>query len=84
MLRDELADLFETAACEAFAGEWKGQVSGKKWADRIISLLDKQVQEAGWVVSVDVTRALERDEGVTRPATLEELLNNKAHRTGGG
>jgi hypothetical protein len=57
---------------------------GEKLAGEVLSLLDKKVQEAGWVVSVDVTRALERDEGVTRPATLEELLNNKAHRTGGG
>jgi hypothetical protein len=61
-----------------------GSIYTELLADRIISLLDKKVQEAGWVVSVDVTRALERDEGVTRPATLEELLNNKAHRTGGG
>jgi hypothetical protein len=51
---------------------------------RIIALLDKKVQEAGWVVPVVMPRALEKDEEITMPATLEELLNNKAHRTGGG
>jgi hypothetical protein len=57
---------------------------GEKLAGEVLSLLDKKVQEAGWVVPVVMPRALEKDEEITMPATLEELLNNKAHRTGGG
>jgi hypothetical protein len=49
-------------------------------ADRIISLLDKQVQEAGWVVPVVMPRALEKDEEITMPATHEDVISGKAVR----
>ena len=52
--------------------EW----TGKYIADRILALKVK-----GWETPVDVTRALARPEEVTRPATLEEVIEGKARRT---
>jgi hypothetical protein len=70
MLRDELIDIIANTRSET-----AGFI-----ADRIISLLDKKVQEAGWrvdgpsgLMSVEVI-------GNDSPATFEDVISGKAVR----
>ncbi len=61
--------------------DWQGSGSGReKLADRIISLLNQQVQEAGWVVWVPDIHWKVNSVGCYRSAIYEDLMSGKAVR----
>jgi hypothetical protein len=71
-LRDEIADLL----WNDLNYDLTHRSTSSELTDRIISLLDKQVQGAGWIVPGEYGEAF----NVWKDATHEEVISGKAVR----